>query len=328
MLMNKASGLPLAEFMVQVQARVQAQLQLRFEPAVLSVAPRLAEAMRYSVLSGGKRLRPALVYASYLAFADDWQVVDPVAMAVELMHAYSLVHDDLPAMDNDVLRRGLPTCHVAFDPATAILVGDAMQSLAFEVMAESALPAVQVVKMVSMLAQASGAQGMVGGQALDLAATGQLQSLEILKPSSPTPQPLATPEPFLVNAEQLESIHRHKTGCLIALSVGLGALAAGVDVGNLGTLQALEEFGHAIGLGFQIQDDILDITSTTEVLGKTVGADQSLAKLTYPAFIGLEGAKQLAQQCLQRAQQALLRVPQADTRLLQALATALIERSY
>jgi geranylgeranyl pyrophosphate synthase len=296
----------LTGFLAQVQTRVQQQLQLRLQD--LAVAPSLAEAMRYSVLSGGKRLRAALVYASCLAFSADWAAADQVAMALELMHAYSLVHDDLPAMDNDVLRRGLPTCHVAFDEATAILAGDALQSLAFEVLAESRLPPTDVVKMLMILAKASGAQGMAGGQALDLAATGQ-------------PQLAAT-------AEHLARIHQHKTGCLIVASVQLGALAAGGDALPDRTQVILAQFGQAIGLGFQIQDDILDVTSSTAALGKTAGVDQQLAKLTYPSLMGLSAAKQLAQQQLLNAQQALQQIPRADTRLLQALAVAFIERHH
>ena len=311
---HPSAAWPLAEFMTQMQLHLQQQLQLRLGDSALTVAPRLRDAMCYSVLSGGKRLRPALVYASYLAFAEDWKTADQVAMAVELMHAYSLIHDDLPAMDNDVLRRGQPTCHVAFDHATAILAGDALQGLAFEVLAESSLPAMRVVKMLTILAKASGAEGMVGGQALDLAATGQLPVM-------------ATADLAANMSEQLARIHRHKTGCLIAASVNLGALAAGVDHRDVVTNQVLQDFGHAIGLGFQIQDDILDIVGSTETLGKTAGADQVLAKLTYPALIGLEASKQLAQQQLQRAQYALLRLPQADIRLLQALASAMIDRS-
>jgi geranylgeranyl pyrophosphate synthase len=308
-----ASASTLSGFIAEVQQRMQRQLHLRLDDVALMVAPSLAEAMRYAVLLGGKRLRPALVYASYLAFAKNWEVVDQAAMAIELMHAYSLVHDDLPAMDNDLLRRGQPTCHIAFDHATAILAGDALQSLAFEVLAESNLSAAKIVKMMTILAQASGAQGMVGGQALDLAATGQLQSM-------------ATESPLMI-AEQLARIHRHKTGCLIAASVTLGSLAARDDQ-DAATQQALLDFGYAVGLGFQIQDDILDITGSTEVLGKTVGSDQTLEKLTYPALLGIEGAKQLAQYQLQTAQDALLRVAQADTSLLKMLANAMIDRSH
>lgn len=309
-----AAASRLSDFIAAVQQRVQLQLQLRLQHPALMVAPRLAEAMRYAVLSGGKRLRPALVYASYLAFAKDWALADHAAMAMELMHAYSLVHDDLPAMDNDLLRRGQPTCHVAFDPATAILAGDALQSLAFEVLAESHLSPAQVVKMMTLFARAAGAEGMVGGQLLDLVATGQLFDKTAAEPSA-------------LMTQQLERIHRHKTGCLIAASVTLGSLAAGVDDQDLTTQQALLDFGYAVGLGFQIQDDILDMTGSTEVLGKNVGVDQVLAKLTYPALLGMDAAQQLAQQQLHLAQQALRRVPQADTELLHLLANAMIDRS-
>lgn len=288
-----------ADFLAQVQVRIEALLQSRINR--LTLAPRLLEAMQYAT-SGGKRLRPALVYATAQALHVDWYAVDAIAMAVELIHAYSLVHDDLPAMDNDVLRRGQPTCHVQFDEATAILAGDALQSLAFEVLSESNLPAQSVVQSIVILAQASGAQGMVGGQVLDMLAMGQAEG----------------------SLAQLMQIHQHKTGALIEASVILSALALGAQSAEA----EWRQFGQAIGLGFQIQDDILDWVSSTATLGKTSGTDQVLQKLTYPGLLGLDQAQRLAQQQLHLAQSALQSMSDIDTSLLKLLAVALIERSF
>lgn len=234
---------------------------------------RLFEAMRYSLLNGGKRVRPLLVYASAQAinraFAND-DALDKVAAAVECIHAYSLIHDDLPAMDNDALRRGQPTCHIAFDEASAILAGDALQSLAFELLTQiSDLPAERQLALVRALAAAAGPRGMVGGQAIDLAAIEQ------------------TP-----NLETLEIMHQLKTGALLRAAVKLGAVYAGA---NSEQLQRLDNYGRAIGLAFQVQDDIIDLESSTEVLGKTQGADAARNKPTYPALLGIEAARDYAQ---------------------------------
>ena len=229
----------------------------------------LHRAMRYAVLGGGKRLRPLLVYATGQTFDAPPAALDASAAAVEIIHAYSLVHDDLPAMDDDSLRRGRPTCHVVFGEAMAILAGDALQALAFEVLAHDvslAGDAAIHVEMLRVLAVACGSHGMAGGQAFDLAAVGaQLSRAE------------------------LERMHVHKTGALIRASVRLGALAAGVR--DAATLDALERYGHAIGLAFQIRDDLLDIEAGTEQLGKTAGKDVAAAKPTYPAILGIDASR-------------------------------------
>jgi farnesyl diphosphate synthase/geranylgeranyl diphosphate synthase type II len=229
---------------------------------------RLIEAMRYSTLAGGKRVRPVLVYATGEALGASLDLLDSAAAAVELIHVYSLVHDDLPAMDDDDLRRGRPTCHRAFDEATAILTGDALQARAFEVLAQSpaTIPASARIDMLRVLADAIGTRGMAGGQAIDLAAVKQT-----------------------LGEPALERMHRQKTGALIQASVLLGALSAGlVDAQERA---ALAEFGAEIGLAFQIQDDILDVEGSTSTLGKRAGADADLEKPTYPSVLGLEASR-------------------------------------
>jgi geranylgeranyl pyrophosphate synthase len=230
---------------------------------------RLREAMRYSALGGGKRLRPLLVYITGESLEAPLEHLDAPAAAVELIHVYSLVHDDLPAMDDDDLRRGRPTCHRAFDEATAILVGDALQALAFAVLATDtdvgAAPAARVA-MIRILARAAGTSGMAGGQAIDLLSVGQILGIEAL-----------------------ENMHARKTGALIQGSVLLGAAAAGVIAGE--EFAALEQFGADIGLAFQIQDDILDVAGDAQLLGKRTGADAARRKPTYPSTAGLEGAR-------------------------------------
>jgi farnesyl diphosphate synthase len=229
----------------------------------------LHRAMRYAVLGGGKRLRPLLVYAAGLALGAAPERLDASAAAVEIIHAYSLVHDDLPAMDDDSLRRGRPTCHIVFGEAMAILAGDALQALAFEALANdpalAANPASHLA-MLRTLAGACGSHGMAGGQAFDLAAVGKRLS-----------------------ASELERMHVHKTGALIRASVRLGALAAGCS--DEPTLAALETYGHSIGLAFQIRDDLLDIEADTEQLGKTAGKDVAANKPTYPAILGIDASR-------------------------------------
>jgi farnesyl diphosphate synthase/geranylgeranyl diphosphate synthase type II len=236
-----------------------------------AATPRLLEAMRYSTLAGGKRVRPILVYATGEALGASLEVLDAAAAAVELIHVYSLVHDDLPAMDNDDLRRGRPTCHRAFDEATAILVGDALQARAFEVLANGPanIPAGARIEMLRVLADAIGTRGMAGGQAIDLEAVKQL---------------LGKPE--------LERMHRQKTGALIQASVLLGAISAGSQ--DIPERAALAEFGAEIGLAFQIQDDILDVEGTTTELGKRAGADADRIKPTYPSVLGLQESREEA----------------------------------
>jgi geranylgeranyl pyrophosphate synthase len=245
--------------------------------------PRLREAMRYSTLGGGKRLRPALVYLTGESLGAALTDLDAPAAAVELIHVYSLVHDDLPAMDDDDLRRGRPTCHRAYDEATAILVGDALQALAFSVLADDSMgkvvPATRL-SMIRALAQAAGTAGMAGGQAVDLAAVGQTLSVDAV-----------------------ENMHRRKTGALIKGSVLLGAIGAGIDCGP--DFRALELFGDEIGLAFQIQDDILDVEGDAAVLGKTTGADAALSKPTYPSTVGLPAARDRARDLRDRAIGAL-----------------------
>jgi farnesyl-diphosphate synthase (EC 2.5.1.10) len=228
----------------------------------------LHRAMRYAVLGGGKRLRPLLVYAAGHALGSDGPLLDAPACAVEIIHAYSLVHDDLPAMDDDAMRRGRPTCHIVFGEAMAILAGDALQALAFEILADGPDgddPA-QRIAMLRTLGAACGAEGMAGGQAFDLSAVGRKLTLE-----------------------ELERMHAYKTGALIRASVRLGALAAGCR--DSGLLDRLDRYGHAVGLAFQVRDDILDIEGESAVIGKTAGKDAAADKPTFPSIIGLEASR-------------------------------------
>ncbi|NOI56473.1 (2E,6E)-farnesyl diphosphate synthase [Vibrio coralliilyticus] len=263
----------------------------------------LIEAMRYGLLLGGKRARPFLVYITGQMLGCKLEELDTPASAIECIHAYSLIHDDLPAMDDDELRRGQPTCHIKFDEATAILTGDALQTLAFTILADGELsPEAETyrIKMVKALAEASGANGMCLGQALDLSAEGRKVSLA-----------------------ELENIHRNKTGALMKCAIRLGALAAGQKGSEI--LPQLDQFADAIGLAFQVQDDILDIISDTETLGKPQGSDQDLDKSTYPALLGLEGAINKAHTLLTEALQALEAIPY-NTELLEEFARYVIER--
>lgn len=243
----------------------------------------LHNAMRYVVLGGGKRIRAALVYATGEALDIRLDKLDPIACALECIHAYSLVHDDLPAMDDDDLRRGRPSCHKAYDEATAILVGDALQALAFECLCSDdalGISAEQKIKLVSNLCQAIGSRGMVGGQSLDLAASGQS-----------------------ISKEALETIHHLKTGALLQSSVTLPAIAASLE--KTTHFLALEHYAKAIGLAFQIRDDILDVTATTEQLGKQQGSDDRNQKTTFVSVYGLDGAREQLQQCHHEAIEAL-----------------------
>lgn len=252
------------------RARTEKALQ-NWLPASTTLPTRLHEAMRYSVLGGGKRVRPVLVYASGMAVDAPPQTLDAPACAVELIHAYSLIHDDLPAMDDDDLRRGQPTCHKAFNEATAILAGDALQSLAFHILARFAdqtLPAEQRLEMLDTLAIASGSRGMCGGQAIDLDSVGKEISIA-----------------------ELENMHIHKTGALIRASVRLGALCQPAI--NTEMLENLDHYAKCIGLAFQVRDDILDEESDTATLGKSQGADRALNKPTYTSILGLAAAKEL-----------------------------------
>lgn len=266
----------LDDFRARCGARVETALDQILPP--VSVQPsRLHEAMRYTVLAGGKRIRPLLAYAAGEALGLEAALLDRPACAVEMIHAYSLIHDDLPAMDDDDLRRGRPTCHRAFDEATAILAGDALQTLAFQALAEApGLSAESRIGMVAALARASGARGMVGGQAMDLEAEG-----------SP------------LDLVQLENIHIHKTGALIRVSVQMGVLAhGGLDADKA---ERLDHYAKCLGLAFQIQDDVLDVEGDTAQIGKTAGRDQALNKATYPALVGLAEAKAMANQLITEA---------------------------
>ena len=242
---------------------------------------RLHAAMRHAVLLGGKRMRPLLVYASGAVFGADDGVLDAPAAAVELIHAYSLVHDDLPAMDDDALRRGQPTVHVAFDEATAILAGDALQSLAFEVLAGTRVNDAVRVALLRTLALASGAAGMCGGQALDLAATGNGAALSV---------------------DDLERLHMMKTGVLIRAAVRMGGLSGGADSA---AMKSLDRYASALGLAFQIRDDLLDIEGDSATLGKTAGKDAAQDKATFPALIGMDASRARLRQLTAQMSEAL-----------------------
>lgn len=267
---------------------------------------KMVEAMRHGALLGGKRLRPFLVYATGQMFGLSLENLDAPAAAVECIHAYSLIHDDLPAMDDDDLRRGQPTCHIKFGEANAILAGDALQTLAFSILADADMPDVALrdrLAMISELAKASGVAGMCGGQSLDLEAEGKQ-----------------------IDLQALEQIHRHKTGALIRAAVRLGALAAGEP--GRAALPELDRYAAAIGLAFQVQDDILDVVGETEKIGKRQGSDQQLGKSTYPALLGLDSAKLKAWDLYQEALAALdsLATQSYNTAPLRALANFIIER--
>lgn len=281
------------------RARVDARLEALFGERG-AVVPRLDAAMRHGVLVGGKRLRPVLVYAAGRALGAADDALDAPAMAIELVHAYSLVHDDLPAMDDDDLRRGQPTVHKAYDEATAILAGDALQALAFEVLARSTHP--RLAAMLVTLAEAAGRDGMVAGQVLDLAAVG----------GHPDVAALAT-------------MHGHKTGALIRAAVRLGGLVAVAETDP--RLAALDDYARAIGLAFQIHDDVLDVTGDTATLGKASGADAARDKPTYPSLLGLEGARARAGELVEEAVAAL--APLGEGAIpLKALARYMIERDH
>jgi farnesyl diphosphate synthase len=272
------------------QKRVNDTLEKQIPPADLHPA-RLHQAMRYSVLGSGKRVRPVLVYATAQALNIPLERVDAIAAAVEIIHAYSLIHDDLPAMDDDDLRRGRPTCHRQFDEATAILAGDALQALAFYILSHD--PAMisnpaKRLQMIEHLALFSGSRGMAGGQAIDLESVGRR-----------------------LNIAELETMHIHKTGALIRTCIRLAALSA--DSIEPQQFESLDAYARKIGLSFQVQDDILDITSDTDTLGKPQGSDAIQDKPTFPSIIGLAAAQQKAQELHQEALQAISEFgPEAD----------------
>jgi farnesyl diphosphate synthase len=292
----------LTDFMSACQARAEAALDARL-PAAAKLPERLHQAMRYSTLGGGKRLRPLLTYATGHALGVAPEILDGPACAVEFIHVYSLIHDDLPAMDDDDLRRGKPTCHKAYDEATAILAGDGLQALAFQVLAADpaiAVPAENRIGMIEALAVASGSCGMVGGQAIDLDSVGKALDLP-----------------------GLETMHIRKTGALIRASVKLAALAKPGLAKE--TADKLDHYAKCIGLAFQIQDDILDEESDTQTLGKTQGKDRDNNKPTYPALLGLAGAKEKAADLHSQALESLSCFgTEAD--YLRALASFIIQR--
>jgi len=276
---NKES---LSDLMKRYRSQVNRQLDA-FLPSADIQPIRLHAAMRYIVLGDGKRIRPILVYCAGKAVGSPPEALDGPACAVELIHAYSLVHDDLPAMDDDDLRRGKPTCHRAFDEATAILVGDALQSLAFYALSQKVAEGTnpnQRIEMLNTLALASGSRGMAGGQALDLEA-----------------------ETKTLNLAELENLHIHKTGALIRASVKLGGLSKpGID---RDLLEKLDHYAKCIGLAFQIQDDILDVEGDTETMGKPRGSDEARHKSTYPSLVGVSEAKRMAQEFHEQALDSL-----------------------
>ncbi|CAH1042858.1 (2E,6E)-farnesyl diphosphate synthase [Halomonas sp. TD01] len=298
-MVTTANASPLATLRQASNARVDATLSALFDTQP-AVAPRLEAAMRHGLLVGGKRLRPLLVYLAGNALGAREDALDAPAAAIELIHAYSLIHDDLPAMDDDDLRRGQPTVHKAFDEATAILAGDALQALAFEVLASQPHP--RLGSMVTTLAVASGRAGMVAGQALDLAAVGGHPDVDALA-----------------------HMHAHKTGALIVAAVRLGGLVA-VDE-NDPRLAALIRYARAIGLAFQIHDDVLDVTGDTVTLGKVSGADAARAKPTYPSLLGLSGAQHKANSLIEEAIAALAPLGEQAAPLAD-LAHYMIERDH
>ncbi|MDF1582977.1 MAG: (2E,6E)-farnesyl diphosphate synthase [Methyloprofundus sp.] len=294
----------LKEYLVASQERVEKALDLRL-PANTILPKRLHDAMRYSALDGGKRMRPMLTYSVGKALGIDLATLDGPACAVEFIHVYSLIHDDLPAMDDDDLRRGKATSHVQYDEATAILAGDALQTLAFQVLANDdsmQASAETRLQMIIALAKASGSQGMVGGQAIDLESVGKKLTLP-----------------------ELENMHIHKTGALIRVAVQLATLSK-PDL-DPSVAAKLDHYAKCIGLSFQVKDDILDEESDTATLGKTQGKDQDNDKPTYPALLGLDGAKEKAQNLHEQALESLADFgPEAD--LLRDLSLYIIQRDH
>lgn len=286
-------------FFAGYRNRVEQKLQTHL--ADCNAPEKLHQAINYSIFNGGKRIRPILAYATADALGSDSNAVDAVACAVELIHTYSLIHDDLPCMDDDSLRRGKPTTHVAFDEATATLAGDALQAMAFELLSSAKHPAETVLKMVRELAKASGVAGMVAGQMIDLESMG-----------------------VEIDADTLEAMHLHKTGALIGASVKLATLCCSHSDRQLDQLGL---FAHNIGLAFQVQDDILDVEGSSQIMGKKQGADSCLGKSTYVSLYGLQGAKtKLAG--LYEASITSLHALGAAAEQLRSLASFVVHRSY
>ncbi|MEE0987503.1 MAG: (2E,6E)-farnesyl diphosphate synthase [Succinivibrionaceae bacterium] len=297
----------LKENMVYCQERVNNYLKAYLDN-LPEVALKLRDAMAYGVLLGGKRVRPFLVYNVAKSLGIDYDLADAPAAAIECIHAYSLIHDDLPAMDDDSLRRGHPTCHVKFGEATAILAGDALQTMAFEILGTAAEKfaarglTANLVEMYKVLARGSGYAGMCGGQELDLEAEG-----------------------LLVSQEALEKVHRHKTGALIESAVDLGLLLN--PTLPQGTKEAYASYARGIGLAFQVWDDVLDIISDTETLGKPQGSDEAEEKSTYPRLMGLEVAKKYALDLANKAKDSL-KATAHDTQVLCDFADFIVSRDH
>jgi len=290
-----------SEYIKSLQDRASAVLEARLN--FKGHSDRLVDAIHHAVHGGGKRIRPLLCYASAQAVGGTLNQADNCACAVELMHAYSLVHDDLPAMDNDELRRGQPTSHIKFDEATAILAGDALQSLAFELLANAEdIDPSSSLEMIRILSEAAGWKGMVAGQCLDIESAGKIK-----------------------NEEDLALMHRLKTGALITASVKMGAISTGLA--STKSLAQLEIFANCMGLAFQIKDDILDVEGETEVLGKQQGQDQSLNKPTYPAILGLEEARGRMLALFEEGTQALDSFGM-NAEKLKGIASYIIERRH
>ena len=307
--MKQPASLP--DWIKQSQAHIEHALA-EYLPSPQLVPAALHTAMQYAVLDGGKRVRPLLVYAAGLLFDADYAELTRAACALEMIHAYSLVHDDMPCMDNDALRRGKPTVHVKFGQATALLVGDALQSQAFMILSNGKNPPARQLKMLQILAHASGSLGMCGGQAIDLDSVG-----------------------IALTREQLEQMHQLKTGALLRASVLLGALcgqkANGQELNEI-ELAALNRYSHAIGLAFQVVDDILDVTADSASLGKTAGKDQACNKPTYVSLLGLEASRALAENLRTQAHAALsvfsnATHPTSDTQRLAQLADFIVQRT-
>jgi farnesyl diphosphate synthase len=293
------TAVPFDDWMRQAQAGMEDVL-MTLLPAAATAPARLHEAMRYAVLDGGKRVRPLLVFAAGELHDADRNTLARAAAAVEMIHAYSLVHDDMPCMDDDALRRGKPTVHVKYDEATALLVGDALQAQAFLALADAGGDAARTVQMLRLLAQASGSAGMCGGQAIDLASVGVTLSLA-----------------------ELEQMHRLKTGALLRASVMLGALCG--QMPDAAESAALDAYAAAVGLAFQVVDDVLDATADSQTLGKTAGKDAVDQKPTYVSILGLDESRALAQKLREDAHRALL--PFGDkARRLRELADLIVQR--
>ncbi|MBU3668138.1 MAG: polyprenyl synthetase family protein [Rhodocyclaceae bacterium] len=288
-------------WMQAIRERTATALDRRL-PLSSHAPQRLHEAMRYACLNGGKRLRPILVHAAGEAAGAKPETLDFCAVAVEMIHVYSLVHDDMPCMDDDTLRRGQPTCHVEYDEATALLVGDALQTQAFITLADTPLQPATVNALIRSLAHAAGAGGMAGGQAIDLAAVGQQ-----------------------LDAAQLEQMHILKTGALIRAAIRMGGLAG--ESLTPEALEQLDRFGKVLGLLFQVVDDILDCTASTDVLGKTAGKDAASDKPTYVSLMGLSGARAFANDLLSQAQQLIAPLNTRANRL-QEIALEIVRRTH